>query len=514
MIGRLVLSSRNLYKIPNTNNKLVIGKKCHILSENSDDILVQTNRGFSTKDVYVKLNGFGLNQIEQILGEVGNPDDDLNIYHHIYTKNWLSNKKYLDLWKKYNFNPDFDLVLNHKNSIRNEYNEQVITIDPVGSIDLDDGFTFRFDEQNYYLDIHIADPVSYFDLTKESMREIFMEFINRINTCYIPNTSGSNKPVHLLPEFVVNYVSLLEINESSSYNFRRAISFCFQINKISKEIKFDLIFTKLTNIKNKTYEDFDLEINLSKNQLLKKSLVELSNVLIESMGMDLKYDLVKLEEDISHKMIEIFMIWTNYYSGIYLQSNSKMMIARKQEEKDLPEKLNDNLNLIPDNCKQFLNYSATYTIVVTENNSAPAPVTHYCLGINNYCHVSSPMRRLIDMLNHLLIYDYSLDIIQTVNIEKINNEIKIQKKLSNSYDLISYLKSNNKFKAFVMDLNPLENKTNALLVITDSNLKKMINIELPSNIEKVKLYDLIDIEVYYNSNNFKSNKIPFSIKII
>ena len=118
------------------------------------------------------------------------------------------------------------------------------------------------------------------------------------------------------------------------------------------------------------------------------------------------------------------------------------------------------------------------------------------------------------MLNHLLIYDYSLDIVQTVNIEKINNEIKIQKKLSNSYDLISYLKTNNKFKAFVMDLNPLENKTNALLVITDGNLKKMINIELPSNIEKVKLLDLIDIEVYYNSNNFKSNKFPFSIKII
>ena len=153
MIGRLVLSSRNLYKIPNSNNKLVIGKKCHILSENLDDILVQTNREFSTKDVYIKLNG--LKQIEQILGEVGNPDDDLNIYHYLYTKNWLSNKKYLDLWKKYSFDPDFDLVINHKKTERIEYNHPVITIDPVGSIDLDDGFTFRVDEQNYYLDIHI-----------------------------------------------------------------------------------------------------------------------------------------------------------------------------------------------------------------------------------------------------------------------------------------------------------------------------------------------------------------------
>ena len=65
-----------------------------------------------------------------------------------------------------------------------------------------------------------------------------------------------------------------------------------------------------------------------------------------------------------------------------------------------------------------------------------------------------------------------------------------------------------------MDLNPLENKTNALLVISDGNFKKMINIELPMNIEKISIYDFINIEVYYNSNNFKSNKFPFSIKII
>jgi hypothetical protein len=107
-----------------------------------------------------------------------------------------------------------------------------------------------------------------------------------------------------------------------------------------------------------------------------------------------------------------------------------------------------------------------------------------------------------------------LDIVKTVNIEKINNEIKIQKKISNSYDLISYLKLNNVFKAFVMDLKEFENKTNALLVISDENIKKMINVELPQGIEKISIYEMINIEVYYNSNNFKSNKFPFSIKII
>ena len=98
----------------------------------------------------------------------------------------------------------------------------------------------------------------------------------------------------------------------------------------------------------------------------------------------------------------------------------------------------------------------------------------------------------------------------------INEKIKIQKRISNSYDLINYIKINNKFKAFVMDLKQLETKTNALLIIntTTGNFKKMINVELHENIIPINKYDLIDIEVYYNSNNFKSNKYPFSIKII
>jgi hypothetical protein len=104
--------------------------------------------------------------------------------------------------------------------------------------------------------------------------------------------------------------------------------------------------------------------------------------------------------------------------------------------------------------------------------------------------------------------------IKQIDINKINEKIKIQKRISNSYDLINYIKISNKFKAFVMDLKHLETKTNALLIITTENFKKMINVELPENIIAINKYDTIDIEVYYNSNNFKSNKYPFSIKII
>jgi ribonuclease R len=436
-------------------------------------------------------------------------EDDLNIYHYLYIKDWLSNKKYMDLWKEYNFSTFLSFDLAHGNRVG--YNKQVITIDPLGSIDLDDGFSFDSDDFNYYLDIHISDPVSYFDFENSSMVKIFDEFVNRINTCYIPNSSGSNKPVHLLPENVVEYISLLEPNEK--IRVRRAISFCFKINKETNQVDWSIIFTNLTNIKNHTYEDFDRKINEPGESANKLDLVNLTNTMIKLL--DLKYSLINLDADISHKMIEIFMIWTNYYCGKYLKLNSELMVVRAQEQKDLPEGI--DLARIPEYCRTFLNYSANYELVDNKINQELS-LNHYSLGINNYSHTTSPMRRIIDMINHLQIHSCSnqIDRIKQIDINMINEKIKIQKRISNSYDLINYIKISNKFKAFVMDLKQLETKTNALLIITTTtgNFKKMINVELPENIIPINKYDLIDIEVYYNSNNFKSNKYPFSIKII
>ncbi len=503
MIGRLVLSSRNLYKIEH-NKKIVSARKCHILSEKSEDVLVPTSKEFNPKDIYIKLNN--QNQIDQILGNVGDFDDDLNIYYHFFTKDWLSNKKYLELWEKSNFNINFDLTNNLFE--RKEYYKQVITIDPFGSVDLDDGFSFDHDQLNYYLDIHIADPVSYFDFTNEYMVKIFNELINRINTCYIPNSKGSNKPTHLLPEHFVQIVSLLENNKTT-----RAISFCFEINKLTKEIKFNLQFTNLHNIKNKTYEQFDLELNTNKDNV-KTNFINLIDILVKSIN--LKYNKLNLSNNISHELIEVFMILVNYYGGVFLKNNNRKFIVREQEKVNT----NINLNLIPDYCKNFLNYSANYVILSDETLSDKTQdIEHYALGIKNYTHVSSPMRRVIDMLNHLEIYGIETNILDSININKINNEIRLQKRLSNSYDLINILNKTNTFKAFVLDIKNNKEIVNVLLVLTpintDLDFKKMIITELPQIFNKdINLYDTITIELYYNSNNFKSNKFPFFIKII
>lgn len=512
MIGRLVLSSRNLYKVQ-SKGKLVNARKCYILSSNTDDILVQTTKEFNPKDIYVKLSlneESDIIQINQILGTVGNQEDDLNIFHHIYTKDWMSNSKYKKLWDEYKINP----LIGSAN--RHEYTNQVITIDPLGAVDLDDGFTFSSDESNYYLDIHIADPISFFDFSNPIMIEIFKEFINRISTCYIPDSKGSNHAIHLLPEHIVKHVSLLETTEEIPK--RRAVSFLFTIDKQTNAISYQLQYTYLSNIVNKTYEQFDLEINNSSQTDKKQELVNLVNSLITNM--DLRYKPIDITEDISHKMIEIFMILVNDYVSVYLEENSDFMIVRGQDKKDLP----DDFEKIPEYCLNFLNYSANYQIINSNEF-----VDHYALNLTNYCHMSSPMRRVIDMLNHMLMRGnsiYGLDvekfIKENVDINLINEKIRSHKKISNAYELIKILNINKNFRACALEIIKKDDVTYGLLVLRtkitvndqEIDFKKMINVEIPKTHENIERYQEFDVELHYNSVNFKTSKFPFYIRII
>lgn len=512
MIGRLVLSSRNLYKVQ-SKEKLVNARKCYILSSNTDDILVQTTKEFNPKDIYVKLylnEESDIIQINQILGTIGNHEDDLNIFHHIYTKDWMSNSKYKKLWDEYEFDPSIG------STNRYEYTKQVITIDPLGSVDLDDGFTFNSDESNYYLDIHIADPLSYFDFSNPIMTEIFKEFINRINTCYIPDSKGSNHAIHLLPEHIVKHVSLLETTQEIPK--RRAVSFLFTINKETNSVTFQLKYTNLSNIVNKIYEQFDIEINNSSQIYKKQELVNLVNSLI--INLDLRYKQIDISEDISHKMIEIFMILVNDYVSVCLEESSGFMIVRAQDKKDLPE----DFEKVPEYCLNFLNYSANYQII-----NSNELVTHYALNLTNYCHISSPMRRVIDMLNHMLLRGCSINgldiekfIKENVDINLINEKIKYQKKISNAYELVKIIKINKNFRACALEIKKRDDMTYGLLVLRakiiingeETDFKKMINVEIPKTHENIEKYQEFDVELYYNSIIYKTSKFPFSIKIL
>lgn len=528
MIGRLVISNRNIYKIK-SGSKQVMARKSNILSESHDDILIKTSKEFNPKDEYVRLNPITKTIVEG-LGSVGTEQTDIDIYYHLFTNNWTSKKKYSDMWDNY-MDVNFDIL----KSKRIEYKNQVTTIDPINSIDLDDGFSFHYDEFYWYLDIHIVDIVSWFDIHNPKFSCIFEELKKRLQSCYINLSKLSDKeseknPTHLLPLKIVQLVSFLEIKPDSEIKSRRAVSFCFKISKQSNIIEnFKLVHTNLSNIKNYSYDTYDKFINLSSNIELKTEYINLNVVLVKIIGLrNYNIDEINLSNNISHQMIEIFMILTNWYGGNYLLHTLKSYpILRVQHLLDLE---NFNINLVPKYAQVFLSKSANYILSedLDNENLSSANFVHNSLGISNYAHISSPMRRFVDMINHFKFYNIKMN--KYFNSEELkiaNSVIKNQKKIYNGWKLLKFLKSfpeSNKFKGCLFDWTQIEsenlkiNKIIGLLVLyhEQDNFICMVNVELPQiEFTKVlKKYMEFDVELYYNSNNYKSNKFPFSIKII
>ncbi len=132
------------------------------------------------------------------------------------------------------------------------------------------------------------------------------------------------------------------------------------------------------------------------------------------------------------------------------------------------------------------------------------------------------------MLNHLLMYETnnSLNLSEfikaNIDIELINEKIKLQKKISNAYELVKILKINRTFKAFVLDIIRKEDIIYGLLILSaniiidgeEKLFKKMVNVEIPKTHDHIEKYSEFEVELHYNAVNFKTSKFPFYIRIL
>ena len=274
------------------------------------------------------------------------------------------NIKYEVLFYKYNFitkKQDFELIedTNYRLDLR-DY--ETISIDPKGSKDIDDALSI-VDNKIY---IHIADPTSYIKL-KPMMR---------YSTIY------NHRVVNMYNDEIGYDICSLIQNKT-----RNAITFIYDIDKDR------ISSTKLSIIsvnRNLSYDDSDPVID-KLIDLMKDKLIDCD------------------EEDLTHKIIEKLMVSVNLYTGHHLALNDTG-IFRNYEIADVPtlsknEELNKFLTIIKGN-------SAEYSLI---------PKRHEYLGLNNYCHFTSPLRRYVDTLNHLIFKHFILSI--SVKIPLINNEL-------------------------------------------------------------------------------------------
>tara|TARA_Y100001970_G_C14257529_1_gene876573 strand:+ start:604 stop:2019 length:1416 start_codon:yes stop_codon:yes gene_type:complete len=286
----------------------------------------------------------------------------------------------------------------------------VYTIDPVGCEDADDGFSIYKKNDKYFIAIHIADPTEYINIKSDLWEKIIQQSISHY--------PSNRKPIHLLPKNILQLSSLVE-NECG--NIKNAISIITEVDKNFKPIKqieyfFSKIMVKKEN--NLTYKDASLlyKINMDlynvflfSEQLKKIREIKTKAVVLNEISNSQpiyddnnNYIFYKDSKDeiLMKQMIAELAIFVNSFIGEYLKYNfSGKGIFRTCNASGLIQTLDNDISGIDLMNKIILNgISADYLSNV---------LSHDLIGMPEYSHFTSPMRRACDCICHYLLkYNY------------------------------------------------------------------------------------------------------------
>jgi exoribonuclease R len=241
----------------------------------------------------------------------------------------------------------------------------IFSIDPQGSTDFDDAFSIKkLDNENLLLSIYIANVPIWLDWLSNVNPDInLLDELNKISTIYLPYTKHP-----MLPNILSDDLCSLWAKKK-----RIAFTLDLEIDKDYNIIKTSFCNTLISVRKNWTYDDPYLVLN--------EHYIKLLNCVNKMNKKEIIND--------SHKLVEYLMIEINCICGKILFDNKKQAIYR--EAKDLIQAT--DLNSIELN-KILRKIKACYTKQITE-----FPIFHDMLEKESYIHITSPIRRLVDILN-------------------------------------------------------------------------------------------------------------------
>ena len=399
------------------------------------------------------------------IGIVGDKEVE---YEHL--RNYYNIKN--NIWKVSNDKKIENMTtLNNLELIEEDY--KVFSIDPIGSKDIDDAFHFvTLENGNYEVGIHIASPTKFF---KDNLKDI----LNRVSTVYTPT-----KKYNMLPNiYSDDLISLLE--NKKRYALSLIIIFDKNLNIITENIKETIV----KNIKNFNYDEFSKEFKNVKNL---EEFVLFSNKFF------------KENKDDSHKLVENWMIYTNKYVANYLiKKDLSNIILRKHDYFDFH--LDNNLdNDLIKHLKNINQNSAYYEIYNKKLNQK-----HYEMGNSYYTHMTSPIRRSVDFLIHLLIIE-NKDVLLKEELNKYINHINIFTKNTRKFD------RNTKRLEFLYNTKNLDSHIETYCYIISISINKITvfipeyNLEEKIIIIPYKFNNIANIKVNKDDND-TINKIEFII---
>jgi exoribonuclease R len=250
------------------------------------------------------------------------------------------------------------------------------TIDPLGSLDFDDAFDIHVRTDRFRLTIYIANVYVWLETLK-----LWKSFANRVSTIYLPD-----KKRPMLPTVLSDSLCSLQENQS-----RFAIALDMDITPDGQ-----IISTSFKNV----------IINVKKNYRYEESQ------LLDHRPYQYLFDISqKLDKSItdSHDVVSYWMIRMNRICGEQLAQTKdgifrKITISPNKSLEIIPE------DLTPETHRMINSWNSVSGQYVRYEEQ----VYHDFLKCDHYAQSTSPIRRLVDLLN-LMVLSQKYQLIQNLS---------------------------------------------------------------------------------------------------
>ena len=339
------------------------------------------NMGFSKvfENIYVTFNFMEwkdkhpLGLLAQVIGSVDIID---NFYEYqLYCKSLNSsiqkfNKDTTNALKLASHDAFIETICDKYTCIEDRTKWSVFTIDPPHSLDFDDGFSIKeLENGQHLLSIYISNVTIWMDVLN-----LWDSFSRRISTIYLPDRK---RP--MLPTILSDCLCSLQSN-----NLRIAFVMDLFIDANDEIVDIKYSNSKIMVYKNYSYEEPALLSN--PNYLM---LMNVTKTLCK------KYKYINSVRN-SHDLVSYLMILMNFHSAKSLLSHKNGIFRSTIMKRDIsiPDHLPEEV------CKfiKIWNSSAGQYIDVNALNVGQT-INHDHLDMDAYVHITSPIRRLVDLLN-------------------------------------------------------------------------------------------------------------------
>ena len=333
------------------------------------------------------------------------------------------------------FHPETDLARGLREDIRANL---IITIDPTDARDFDDAVSLqKLPQGHWQLAVHIADVSAFVG----SDTHLDLESRQRGNSVYLPQ-----HVIPMLPELLSNGICSLQEGQD-----RFVKTVYILLDETGRVLQTRFANSLIRSSRRLTYEEVDLilegktggfQTNLVK---LIKKMEQLARIIqqrrreqgmltLEMPEAQLVYDdkgrvidAHPASTTFSHTMIEMFMVEANEAVARLLDSFNVPFLRRIHPEPDslalgesarivnlcgypVPKNINrrglqDLLNRAKGKPESFLINLAILKSLARAEYS-PAPMGHFALASEHYCHFTSPIRRYPDLTVHRLLQAY------------------------------------------------------------------------------------------------------------